>query len=107
MALVNYSEILKFAKDHKCAIGAFNSMNMESVQAVVSAADTTDSPLIVQTYRDHVAFAGSDYFEIPWDNPLGTNIGTEVNVVCQGIIAGQNVTELFNKLQKLAQLEWA
>jgi ketose-bisphosphate aldolase len=63
MALVNYSEILKFAKDHKCAVGAFNSMNMESVQAVVSAADQTDSPLIVQTYRDHVAFAGADYMQ--------------------------------------------
>jgi len=63
MALVNYSEILKFAKDHKCAIGAFNSMNMESVQAVVAAAEKADSPLIVQTYRDHVAFAGSDYMQ--------------------------------------------
>ena len=52
------------------------------------------------------AFAGSDYFEIPWDNPLGTNIGTEVNVTCQGIIAGQDVAGLFAKLQKTAQLEW-
>lgn len=63
MALVNYSEILRFALEHKCAVGAFNSMNMESVQAVVAAADQTDSPLIVQTYRGHVAFAGPDYMQ--------------------------------------------
>ncbi|MEA4898124.1 ketose-bisphosphate aldolase [Bacillota bacterium Meth-B3] len=61
MALVNYIDILKFAREHKVTIGAFNSMNMESVQAVVSAADEMNTPLIVQSYRAHVAFAGADY----------------------------------------------
>ena len=35
----NYSDILAFAKEHKVTIGAFNTFNMEMMQAVVAAAD--------------------------------------------------------------------
>lgn len=61
MALVNYNEILKYAKKHRMTVGAFNSLNMESLQAVVSAADKMNAPLIVQTYHAHVDYAGADY----------------------------------------------
>ncbi len=90
-----------FSKERQKEFGEYG--NILAVKGV--ELDTTKiMPLMLDISE---AFAGSDYFEIPWDNPLGTNIGTEVNVVCQGIIAGQNVTDLFTKLQKLAQLEWA
>lgn len=61
MALVNYNEILKYAKKHRMTVGAFNSLNMETLQAVVSAADKMNAPLIVQTYHAHVDYAGADY----------------------------------------------
>lgn len=61
MALANYSEILKYAKEHKFAVGAFNSLNMETLQAVVSAANKKNVPLIVQTYHAHIDYAGADY----------------------------------------------
>lgn len=61
MALVNYKELLKYAKENHITIGAFNSLNMETLQALVSAASKKDAPIIVQTYHKHVDFAGADY----------------------------------------------
>jgi ketose-bisphosphate aldolase len=61
MALSNYVEIFDYAKKHNITVGAFNSFNMESLQAVVGAADEKNSPLIVQTYHAHMKFAGVDY----------------------------------------------
>ena len=57
----NYSDILKYAKEHKITIGAFNSFNMETLQAVVSAAEKKQVPLIVQTYHAHAEYAGAEY----------------------------------------------
>ena len=61
MALVNYIEVLSYAKKHKITVGAFNAMNMETAQALISAADKKRSPLILQTYHAHVDYAGADY----------------------------------------------
>jgi ketose-bisphosphate aldolase len=63
MALSNYVEIFNYAKKHNITVGAFNSFNMESLQAVVGAADEKDTPLIVQTYHAHMKFAGADYMQ--------------------------------------------
>lgn len=59
--IANYSEILAYAKEHKITIGAFNSFNMETLQAVTSAAEKKQVPLIVQTYHAHADYAGPDY----------------------------------------------
>lgn len=61
MALTAYTELLNYAMEHKFTVGAFNSLNMETLQAIVSAADKKDSPLIVQTYHKHIDYAGADY----------------------------------------------
>ncbi|QNM04914.1 class II fructose-bisphosphate aldolase [Qiania dongpingensis] len=61
MALSNYVELLNYAKEHKITIGAFNALNLEILQALVSAASRKDAPIIVQTYHKHVDFAGADY----------------------------------------------
>ncbi|MCC8180743.1 MAG: class II fructose-bisphosphate aldolase [Planctomycetes bacterium] len=63
MALSPYTEILSYAQQHHFTVGAFNSFNMESVQAVVSAASKMNTPLIVQTYRAHMAYAGADFMQ--------------------------------------------
>ena len=61
MKLTPYKDLLAYAVQHKITIGAFNSFNLESLQAVVSAANKMDCPLIVQTYHEHFKYAGADY----------------------------------------------
>lgn len=63
MALVNYNKLLEYAGENHITIGAFNSLNMETLQALVSAANKKDAPIIVQTYHKHVDFAGADYMQ--------------------------------------------
>lgn len=63
MALTPYKEILDYAKQHHITIGAFNSYNMESLQALVAAADKKNVPLIVQTYHAHMEYAGAAYMQ--------------------------------------------
>ena len=63
MTLSPYSEILSYAKKHHFTVPAFNSYNMESVQATVSAARKMDTPLILQTYHAHMEYAGPEYIK--------------------------------------------
>lgn len=51
--LVTMKEILKDAKERKYAIGAFNVPNLESVQAVISAAKELNVPVILQHAEVH------------------------------------------------------
>lgn len=51
--LVTMKEILKDAKERKYAIGAFNVPNLESVQAVISAAEELNVPVILQHAEVH------------------------------------------------------
>ena len=44
MALVSMRELLDHAAQHHYGIPAFNVNNLEQVQAVMSAADTTEPP---------------------------------------------------------------
>jgi fructose-bisphosphate aldolase class II len=48
MALVNLKTLLDFAATHHFALPAFNVNNLEQIQAILSAADKTDSPVILQ-----------------------------------------------------------
>ncbi|MEK4406180.1 class II fructose-bisphosphate aldolase [Sporosarcina sp. FSL K6-6792] len=62
MALVTGNEILQHAKQNGYAVCAFNVENMEMVQAVVEAAEETDSPVIIQTSANTVKYANMDYY---------------------------------------------
>lgn len=37
--LVNLKEILKYAEDNKCAIGMFNATGLDSIKAIIEAAE--------------------------------------------------------------------
>ena len=55
--LMNLREILQLAEERKMAIGSFNVYNVESLQAVMSAARNTQSPTIVsfgESYDKHM-----------------------------------------------------
>lgn len=62
MALVTTKEMLLDAQKNEYAVGAFNVENMEMVMAVVSAAEETKSPVIMQTTPSTVKYADFDYF---------------------------------------------
>ena len=60
--LVTSRELLLDAQRKKYAVGAFNVENMEMVLAVVSAAEETRSPIIMQTTPGTLKFAGIDMY---------------------------------------------
>jgi ketose-bisphosphate aldolase len=51
MPLVTLNEILPQARKAGCGVAAFNVANMETLYAVVRAAEMENSPLIVQVYQ--------------------------------------------------------
>ena len=60
--LVTSRELLLDAQRNKYAVGAFNVENMEMVLAVLSAAEETRSPVIMQTTPGTLKFAGIDMY---------------------------------------------
>ena len=59
--LVTGKEILDKAHRENYAVGAFNINNMEILQAVMDAAEETQSPVIIQTSEGAIKYAGIDY----------------------------------------------
>ncbi len=51
--LVTLKEILKIAEEKKIAIGSFNTPNMTSIKAVISAAEELDQPVIIMHAQVH------------------------------------------------------
>lgn len=51
--LVSLKEILKIAEAKKCAIGSFNTPNLASVKAVISAAEEINEPVIIMHAQVH------------------------------------------------------
>ena len=51
MSLVNLRVLLDHAAENNYGVGAFNVNNMEQIQAIMEAADETDSPVIIQASR--------------------------------------------------------
>ncbi|GHU66233.1 sugar ABC transporter substrate-binding protein [Spirochaetia bacterium] len=61
-------------------------------------------PPILREINDDLAKA--NYAIIPYDNPLGSNMGTEFNLAVQRVLAGQDPVKVFQDLNKLARIEW-
>ena len=59
MPLVNAKELLLDAQRNHYAVGAFNVINMEMIQAVIAAAEEARSPVIVQTTAGILDYAGA------------------------------------------------
>ena len=51
--LVTLNEILAIAREKKCAVGAFNTPNLECITAVLNAAETLDVPVILSHAELH------------------------------------------------------
>lgn len=59
--LVTGKELLDHANKHGYAVGAFNINNMEIVQAIIEAAEETNSPVILQASQGGIKYAGIEY----------------------------------------------
>jgi len=55
--LVNLIEILQMAEEENCAVGAFNTPNMESLNAVIHAAEKLHVPVIISHAQVHEELA--------------------------------------------------
>ena len=55
--LVTLNEILAIAEERKCAVGAFNTPNLECVTAVLNAAEKLDVPVIISHAELHESVA--------------------------------------------------
>ncbi len=58
--LVNLVEILKIAEEKKCAVGAFNTPNLECVNAVIDAAERLNVPVIISHAELHEEVSSID-----------------------------------------------
>ncbi|MDR0486483.1 MAG: class II fructose-1,6-bisphosphate aldolase [Elusimicrobiota bacterium] len=61
MALVSGKQILDEAKKGKYGVGAYNVNNMEQIQAIMSAAKETKSPVIIQASRGALKYSNFTY----------------------------------------------
>jgi len=69
MPLENMKRMLAKASAEKYAVGAFNILDYNSTKAVVSAAEETNSPVIIQTSAKTVVFWGGSAI-VSWVHEL-------------------------------------
>ncbi len=61
MAIISLRQLLDHAAEHQYGCPAFNVNNMEQMQAIMQAADHTDSPVIVQASAGARQYAGASF----------------------------------------------
>jgi fructose-bisphosphate aldolase, class II len=61
MALVSLRQMLDHAAEHHYGVPAFNVNNLEQIQAIMQAAQATDSPVILQASAGARKYAGEAY----------------------------------------------
>jgi len=97
MAMVTLKEVLPSARDNGYAVGAFNCYNMETVKAVVEAAEAERAPVIIQVSQSGIKYAGLGYIaglvriasqEVTVPVVLHLDHGTDFGQIVQCIRAG-------------------
>ena len=63
MALIPLRQLLDHAAENDYGVAAFNVNNMEQIQAIMEAADDTDSPVIVQASRGARSYSQDTYLK--------------------------------------------
>ena len=61
MALISMRQLLDHAAEYEYGVPAFNVNNLEQIRAIMEAADTTDSPVIVQASAGARKYAGAPF----------------------------------------------
>ena len=63
MALITLRQLLDHAAEYNYGVPAFNINNLEQIQAIMRAADKTDSPVILQASRGARSYAGDIFIK--------------------------------------------
>ncbi len=61
MAMITLRQLLDHAAEHRYGVPAFNVNNLEQIQAIMQAADKTDSPVILQASAGARKYAGEPF----------------------------------------------
>mgnify|MGYP001147823560 CR=1 FL=1 len=61
MPMVSLRQLLDHAAENGYGVGAFNVNNMEQIQAIMAAAQKTDSPVIIQASRGARSYSQDNY----------------------------------------------
>ena len=61
MALISLRQVLDHAAEHSYGVPAFNVNNLEQIQAIMQAADKTNSPVILQASAGARSYAGEPF----------------------------------------------
>ena len=51
--IANLKTVLKYAEEHKCAIGAFNTPTLEALRAILDNAEELNVPIIISHAECH------------------------------------------------------
>jgi len=83
--LVSLKPIMEYANKHNCAIGAFNCPNLESVEAIIGAAEEMRMPVILNYAEAH-----NNYIKIEEIGPIMLQYARKTSVpVCVHLDHGQ------------------
>ena len=94
--LVNLKEILKYAEDNKCAIGMFNATGLDSIKAIIEAAEELNTPVILAHAEVH-----NIYNDISLIGPIMLDVAKRAKVkVCVHLDHGTSL-EMIKKAIKI------
>lgn len=93
--LTGLREILEIADEKKCAVGAFNTPNLESVMAVLSAAEELNTPVILNHAEIHENIIPLDII-----GPIMLNMAKKADIpVCVHLDHGGTCSYLLRALE--------
>lgn len=93
--LVTLNEVMRIAEENKIAIGSFNTPNLESIQAVLGAAEELDLPVIIQFAQCH-----EENMELKVIGPVMVDMAKRAKVpVCVHLDHGETLDYLARALE--------
>lgn len=93
--LVNLKEIMDIAEERNIAVGAFNTPNLESLLAIIEAAEELDLPVIIQFAQCH-----EPWIPVSVIGPIMVEHARAAKVpVCVHLDHGENLTYLKKALE--------
>jgi raffinose/stachyose/melibiose transport system substrate-binding protein len=116
--------LVNFDDGFAISVGTKNQTGAETLLEFIFSSDRqtalADSGQLITTFNppSNTAFLpkivmevsagidGSKYSYIPWDNPLGSGIGTDFNQAVQRLYDMQDPVRVFEDLNKMVKIEW-
>lgn len=93
--LVSLKPIMEYANKNDCAVGAFNCANLESVRAIIRAAEVENSPVILNYVEIH-----SEFISIEEIAPIMLDYARRATVpVCVHLDHGQSAESCIKAIQ--------